>query len=413
MSKQIHPGPSHTTGREKENATSRLARSSSATHTASVVNTPASAPLGHASHVRTSSWASASSINTTTSNASARSTLSGSATASPGTPATARSTARTNRPCRRDKALPVAGQRRVSSSSNHLPLLQTSTSSRPAQATLAVSSPRSTTATSRQVARCADDVPRSSVANQSGGAGSTAKAAASLPRDLNLGSGGRGVAWGSNGAKARPAAAAAVKENGVATASAPTQRWRRWLSPAIAAARDSRRENSLANESPRNGGSRKINGEKETPHRAAAMAASRGGGLTRTGSGKSVMADAKRNEKEDFRWQGAAKNGVAPANRTLTLLQRTIRSVASRSRLGHTAETSDASSSAARGRSTSGNSQHVGAATEPDAFPSARYDAMLLREDPKNLTWLRGCDDGDDSGGGSDLVDGSLELFYV
>ena len=52
--------------------------------------------------------------------------------------------------------------------------------------------------------------------------------------------------------------------------------------------------------------------------------------------------------------------------------------------------------------------------SRPDAFPSTRYDAMLLREDPKNLTWLRGCDEGDDGCfGGLDLVDGSLEPFDV
>ncbi|XP_024315624.1 mucin-1-like [Brachypodium distachyon] len=52
-----------------------------------------------------------------------------------------------------------------------------------------------------------------------------------------------------------------------------------------------------------------------------------------------------------------------------------------------------------------------------DAFPSTRYDAMLLREDPKNLTWLNGgCGDDDDVDDGSyraGLVEGSLEPFHV
>lgn len=56
----------------------------------------------------------------------------------------------------------------------------------------------------------------------------------------------------------------------------------------------------------------------------------------------------------------------------------------------------------------------VAKVTRPDAFPSTQYDAILLREDPRNLTWLRGCDDGEDgSVAGPDLVDSSLELFDV
>lgn len=39
-----------------------------------------------------------------------------------------------------------------------------------------------------------------------------------------------------------------------------------------------------------------------------------------------------------------------------------------------------------------------------DAFPSSRYDAMLLREDPSNLTWLQGGDQ-------EELVDAALEPF--
>jgi hypothetical protein len=37
---------------------------------------------------------------------------------------------------------------------------------------------------------------------------------------------------------------------------------------------------------------------------------------------------------------------------------------------------------------------------------------MLLREDPRNLTWLHGCDDGEEIDGG-DLVEASLESFDV
>jgi hypothetical protein len=91
-------------------------------------------------------------------------------------------------------------------------------------------------------------------------------------------------------------------------------------------------------------------------------------------------------------------------------------SIASRSRLG-SASTSSAVGSIARGRRAATQKGNVtvtarvtGAA---DAFPSTRYDAMLLREDPKNLTWLNGCgeDDADEDGiCGVGLVEGSLEL---
>lgn len=87
--------------------------------------------------------------------------------------------------------------------------------------------------------------------------------------------------------------------------------------------------------------------------------------------------------------------------------QRSIRSVASGSRLGSAATVSDARG---RRRSTAEKDKVAVAVATPDAFPSTRYDAMLLREDPKNLTWLNGCgeddDNGEDGNCGAGLVDG-------
>nr|XP_045088579.1 uncharacterized protein LOC109767570 [Aegilops tauschii subsp. strangulata] len=93
--------------------------------------------------------------------------------------------------------------------------------------------------------------------------------------------------------------------------------------------------------------------------------------------------------------------------------QRSTRSVPSGGRLGSAATVSDARG---RRRSTAGKDKVAVVVAAPDAFPSTRYDAMLLREDPKNLTWLNGCgedDDGEDGSCGAGLVDGSLEPFHV
>lgn len=128
--------------------------------------------------------------------------------------------------------------------------------------------------------------------------------------------------------------------------------------------------------------------------------------VTRTSSRQSANTNAKLTVN---------KNDGAPALCKPTVYQRSIRSVVSRSRLGLMATTSDAGT-ATRGWSTSGKGKLTAAAAarvaEPDAFPSTRYDAMLLREDPKNLTWLNGCDD-DGGSGDAGLVEGSLEPLDV
>ncbi|KAL6865010.1 hypothetical protein ACP4OV_016161 [Aristida adscensionis] len=411
-------GASNPTGREKGNPTSRLARSSSGgagIHPTSI-DVPAMASSGHALHVRTPSWASATSINSATSNLSVGSTPFGSPATSPRSAATASSAALAARPCRRAKPPPAAGQCRTSPCSPRLSVAAPApASSSRAQATPAqggASSPRSTTSASRQAPSLTG---RGSAAARSRLGGSTALAIS--PATPTRGA--RAVPLSSG--KPWQAPAAVKHGSAAAAASAPTQRWRQSLAPALAAAR---REDSLASRSPRNSDGRKI-AEKAAPHRAAAVAATAGGGgggLTRTDSRKSATTHAANrvvDGKGDRRRPDAAKSGGgASANRPLTLLQRSILSVTSRSRRGPTATASEVSSSAASGRSTPVSGQHVAAAArtiaEADAFPSARYDAMLLREDPKNLTWLRGCDDGDDGGGGgSDLVDSSLEPFYV
>ena len=141
---------------------------------------------------------------------------------------------------------------------------------------------------------------------------------------------------------------------------------------------------------------RKINVDKATTPRRT------GGGLTRTDSGKSANTDAKRTVNEDHK---------------PTVPQRSIHSsMASRSRLGLAATTSAAGSivRGRRGATTQKGKVPVAArVAEADAFPSTRYDAMLLQDDPKNLTWLNGCgdDDGEEDGScGVGLVEGSLEL---
>jgi hypothetical protein len=176
------------------------------------------------------------------------------------------------------------------------------------------------------------------------------------------------------------------------------------------------RENSLDNGSPIYSVGGKINDEKTRPHHTAAAAM--GSGLTRTGSRKSAnTTTVKRtvnDQNEDCRRQDARHGGAdAPDHRRLALLQETRRSVTSRSRLGLMAATST-SGSISSGHQHAALAATIAKVAGPDAFPSTRYDAMLLREDPRNLTWLRGCDEGDDgSFGGLDLVDSSLEPFDV
>ncbi|CAN6328714.1 unnamed protein product [Urochloa humidicola] len=208
------------------------------------------------------------------------------------------------------------------------------------------------------------------------------------------------------------------------------ERWQRSLAPAVpavvAAAQNMRRENSLDNGSPIYGTGQKVNSEKTRPYRATATAAM-GGSVARIGSLKSAnstIVKRRMNENEGCRRPYARRHGGAGApdhRKPVALLQETRRSVvASRSRLGVMSAAAACKSSSI----TSGGHQHgslvVAAAVVkvagPEAFPSTRYDAMLLREDPRNLTWLRGCDEDNDDGctlvlRGIDLVDSSLELF--
>ncbi|PVH62757.1 hypothetical protein PAHAL_3G388700 [Panicum hallii] len=380
------------TGLEERPTRSRLSNCSSATSVNNVV------PSGRLLRVRT---ASASSINTA-SIASVSSTPLLSAESSPRTPGTARSPAATAiaQTRRRDKARVATSYVVIQSgaSSKSKPGAPAPTCTR-AHPTPGVSSPRSTASTSRQpsLLRRGDvAMARSRLASQSSGTGSRPQ-----PRDVHPTSrGASGVASSSNGTKSRQVAPA-VKQGGAAAASTTTQRWR---------------ENSLDNGSPIYSVGGKINDEKTRPHHTAAAAM--GSGLTRTGSRKSAnTTTVKRtvnDQNEDCRRQDARHGGAdAPDHRRLALLQETRRSVTSRSRLGLMAATST-SGSISSGHQHAALAATIAKVAGPDAFPSTRYDAMLLREDPRNLTWLRGCDEGDDgSFGGLDLVDSSLEPFDV
>ena len=395
-------------GLEKERPMrSRLSNCSSATSANNVL------PSGRLLSVRT---ASASSINTnTTSNASVSSTP----MSSPRTPGTATSPAATAiAQTRRRDIAPVATscvvvQVQSGESSKTKPGAPAPTCTRPHR-TQCVSSPRSTASTSRQpsLPRRGDvAMVRSRLASQSSGTGSTPQ-----PRDAHPTSrGASGVALSSNAVKSRQVAPP-VKQGGAAAASTTTQRWQHSLAPAIAAARNVRRENSLHNASPIYSASRKVNDEKTRPHRTAAAAI--GSGLTRTGSRKSesttIVKRTVNNQNEDCRRQDARHGGAdAPGHRNPAHHQETRRSVTSRSRLGLMAATST-SGSISSGHQDAAPAAAMAKVSRPDAFPSTRYDAMLLREDPKNLTWLRGCDEGDDGCfGGLDLVDSSLEPFDV
>ncbi|RLN28128.1 hypothetical protein C2845_PM05G09080 [Panicum miliaceum] len=395
------------TGLEERPTRSRLSNCSSATSVNNVV------PSGRLLRVRTSS---ASSINTA-SNASVSSTPLLSAESSPRTPGIARSPAATAiaQTRRRDKARVATSYVVVQSgaSSKSKPGGPAPTCTR-AHPTPGVSSPRSTASTSRQpsLPRRGDvAVVRSRLASQSSGNGSTPQ-----PRDAHpTSTGATGVASSSNGIESRQVAPA-VKQGGAAAASTTTQRWRQSLAPAIAAARNVRRENSLDNGSPIYSAGRKINEEKTKPHRTAAAAM--GSGLTRTGSRKSAnTTTVKRtvnDQNEDCRQQDARHGGAGILDhRRPALLQETRRSVTSRSRLGLMAATST-NGSISSGHQHAAPAAAMAKVSRPDALPSTRYDAMLLREDPKNLAWLRGCDEGDDgSFGGLDLVDSSLEPFDV
>ncbi|XP_004963889.2 uncharacterized protein LOC101752825 [Setaria italica] len=407
-------------GEKETPKASRLSNCSSATSVNNAV--PSS---GRPLRIRISS---ASSINTA-SNASVSSTPLWSGGSSPRTPGTAGSpaaataiaqTRRRDKPRLATSYVVVQSMAPASKPKSGAPS-PTCTRARPAPG---VSSPRSTASTSSRqpsLTRRADvATARSRLASQSGGTGSTPQ-----PRDAHQTSRGRasGVASSRNGVRSSRQVTVAVEQGGVAAAtpaSTTTQRWRRSLAPAIAAARNVRRGNALDNDSPVYSAGQKINDDKARPHRTAA-AASMGSGLTRTGSRKSAnTAIVKRavNENEDCRRRQDARHGGAggaPDHRKPALLQGTRRSVTTRSRLGLVAAATSKSGWIASGHQHEAPGAAVAKVAGVDAFPSMRYDAMLLREDPKNLTWLRGCDEEGDGGsvGGIDLVDSSLELFDV
>ncbi|TKW28036.1 hypothetical protein SEVIR_3G297500v4 [Setaria viridis] len=407
-------------GEKETPKASRLSNCSSATSVNNAV--PSS---GRPLRIRISS---ASSINTA-SNASVSSTPLWSGGSSPRTPGTAGSpaaataiaqTRRRDKPRLATSYVVVQSMAPASKPKSGAPS-PTCTRARPAPG---VSSPRSTASTSSRqpsLTRRADvATARSRLASQSGGTGSTPQ-----PRDAHQTSRGRasGVASSRNGVRSSRQVTVAVEQGGVAAAtpaSTTTQRWRRSLAPAIAAARNVRRGNALDNGSPVYSAGQKINDDKARPHRTAA-AASMGSGLTRTGSRKSAnTAIVKRavNENEDCRRRQDARHGGAggaPDHRKPALLQGTRRSVTTRSRLGLVAAATSKSGWIASGHQHEAPGAAVAKVAGVVAFPSMRYDAMLLREDPKNLTWLRGCDEEGDGGsvGGIDLVDSSLELFDV
>ncbi|CAL5094184.1 unnamed protein product [Urochloa decumbens] len=396
-------GPTGNIGEKKKPTPSRLSNCSSATS----LNSNA-VPPGRPLRVRTSS---VSSINTA-SNASVSSTpLWSGGSSSPRTPGTARSpaAAATAQTRRRDRARVATTTGYVVVPSMAAPSKPRPTCARAHPNAPGVSSPRSTAATTSRhpsLPRRAGDVAtaRSRLARQSGGTVSTLP----HPRDAHQPSsrGASSVASSSNGgvmSRLTPAASTVM-----------AQRWRRSLAPAIAASRNVRRENSLDNGSPIHGIGQKVNGEKTRPHRAAVMDS----GVTRTASLKSTNSTiVKRtvNENEGCRRPDARQHGGAgaPDHRKPMVppLQETRGSaaVATRSRLGIMAAAASKSGSIAGGHQHGAPVAVVAKFAGPEAFPSTRYDAMLLREDPRNLTWLRGSDED----GGIDLVDSSLELFDV
>ncbi|KAI5008478.1 hypothetical protein ZWY2020_009526 [Hordeum vulgare] len=362
-------------------ALSRLTRATSASHaksnsplfrarrekgSSSSLNTTELASSGRPPHVRrTLSSASSSSVKAASS-ASGRSTPA----TSPRTPAAA-----TARP--EDKTY---GRPQVSSGSGASNQPKGPSSSRPRAPTTGASGPKSTRVRSEQPAlsrRGANAVARSRFAGQlSCDAMSTAQAAESaVPPSMML--------------KTRPVPAAGKQRsqgNGMS------------VSPATAASRSAARGDLLAASkrlSSSGADGRKTHGdEKATAPRRA------------VGFGSSVASTRRCLTKADSR-KLTANEGAQ---------QRSVRSAAPGGRLGPAAAVSDARG---RRRSSAAGEDKV-AVKAPDAFPSTRYDAMLLREDPKNLTWLNGCgeeeddDDGEDGCcGGAGLVDGSLEPFHV
>ncbi|CAM0957165.1 unnamed protein product [Alopecurus aequalis] len=369
--------------RENAYPTSRLARSSSVTHSSSV-NTPAFASSYRPSLARTLSSASSSSIN-----AASNASQLGSDATSPRTPATARSKAQGRKVSFGSGA---ASQPKGSSSSNSGPSAPT-IARKPRAPTTGASSPKSTRVASEQPAlttrRGANAVARSRFASQLSSAMSTAQQPQNVVRSSII--------------KPRPVPAAVKQCHGNGTAAmSSTLSTQSCLStpfaPRSSASRSTSRGDLLTNKRSSGSGDygRNINVDKvTTPRRTAGLAsAATSSGLTRTGSRKSANADAKRTVNEDLK---------------PTVQQRTFRSsVESRSR--------PAAGSIARTRWAATQKSKVTVAprvAKGEAFPSTRYDAMLLLEDPKNLTWLNGCDEdeGDeDASCGIGLVDGSLEV---
>uniref|UniRef100_A0A0E0L0Y1 Uncharacterized protein n=1 Tax=Oryza punctata TaxID=4537 RepID=A0A0E0L0Y1_ORYPU len=435
------------TRRENGTPASRLARSSSATLQLSTV---AHAPGTVFSGRRTLSSASVSSINTL-SNTSVSSTPRGSSAAtSPRTPATARSVpamAAAARTRHRDRtqalhvfgSVAVAGQPNASSLASRSRPSPTAPSSgarqRAMPGTTGTSSPRSTIPASQE------PVATRRGANSLARSGSTARAASPSPRprDVNLAAGASRVAPPpTSSSKLRQVRALGKQlngnENGMAAASSTAQRWRP-APPAAAAAiagRNARREDPIAHGSSRNSDSRRksdVANTSTTARRTADLSSpsgANGGSPTSAGGrNKSTETDAKRSL-----WQGAAAQHLLAAARrdTTPTSRRSGRSsVASRSRLGITSAASSGESlttptgrrsTPAKGRPAAAAAAEAAASPRvaaADAFPSTRYDAMLLREDPRNLTWLHGCDDDDEEEeiGGGGLVEASLESFDV
>uniref|UniRef100_A0A0D9ZXB2 Uncharacterized protein n=1 Tax=Oryza glumipatula TaxID=40148 RepID=A0A0D9ZXB2_9ORYZ len=422
------------TRRENGPPASRLSRSSSAT---SQLSTVAHAPGTVFSGRRTLSSASVSSINTASSTSVGSTPRGSSASTSPRTPATARGApAGAARPRHRDRtqalhvfgAAAAAGQPSASSLvSRSRPSLTAPSSGALQRATpgaAGTSSPRSTAPACQQPAatrRGANSVARS---------GSTPRAASPSPRarDVSIAAGASRVAppaMSSSKPRQAPASGKQSNGNGMAAASTAAQRWR-------SAGRNARREEAVTHESSRNSDSRRkidVANTSAAARRTADLSSPRGasGGSPTSGGGgrnKSTDTDAKRSL-----WQGAAaRHLMAAARRDATPITRRsggLSSVASRSRLGITpaASSGDISATPTGRRSTqakgrpAADAAAAAAAASPrvaagDAFPSSRYDAMLLREDPRNLTWLHGCDDDEEIDGG-DLVEASLESFDV
>ncbi|KAK3135895.1 hypothetical protein QOZ80_5BG0424890 [Eleusine coracana subsp. coracana] len=358
-----------TTGREeeKEKATSRLARSSSAassTHQSST-NTHTAMP-----RVRTLSSASITAAGGRGSNASVIS----SATSSPRTPVTARSSA----------VVAVARQpwslSAGKSSSRQLTAQTRSTTSSTCQQQVPPPTPSKranvVAARSRQLA------------GQSTGPGSTPQASSSSwSTPTHTASQGRRdahvITWGAR------ALTQSSSNDGVNN------------TRAVVVVKQT-------SGSPRNSLGRKIGSDKVAAQRTStsiglARSANSNKPTTKPGNG-GVPAHSR---KPAASQQWSSSRSVMSSTSRLGILTRT------------TSEASSAGSTiSSRGRRPTLGARSVSSAAArvvppgPDAFPSTRYDAMLLREDPRNLTWLRGCDEADQQGG-LELVDASLEPLFL